>query len=86
MNLKRGIVVGQMLTVGKELIRISPKDARKIEYSDNGGRVWRIRYIGLSATGEFQDLKGSGKELRALTSKGVFYSQNAGRSWIFRGY
>lgn len=32
-----------MINKGKELIRISPKDAKKNEYSTNDGRSWLKR-------------------------------------------
>ena len=35
--------MSQMLNLGKELVRISPKDNRKIEYSNNGGASWLKR-------------------------------------------
>ena len=38
-----------MINRGKEMLRISPKDSKKIEYSANQGRSWIVRYSG-SAT------------------------------------
>lgn len=76
--------MSSMLVLDKELLRINPKDSHKLEYSKNGGRVWSLRYIGTSATGEFKDLKDGGGEIFALTSKGLFYSKDSGRRWIFR--
>lgn len=35
-----------MINRGKEMLRISPKDNKKIEYSTNQGRTWVIRYNG----------------------------------------
>lgn len=75
--------MGQMINRGKELIRISPKQANKIEYSTNDGRSWITRYSGTSA-GDFQDLTDNGKEILGTTSKGLYYSTNDGRSWIKR--
>lgn len=69
---------------GDELIRISPKDSKKIEYSTNQGRSWILRYNGSSNTGSFSDLTDSGKEILGTTDKGLFYSTNEGRSWILR--
>lgn len=33
-----------MVNRGNELIRVSPKNCKKIEYSTNQGRTWIIRY------------------------------------------
>lgn len=76
--------MSQMLNRGKELIRISPKDSKKLEYSTNDGRSWITRYSGSSSQGTFQDLTDNGKEILATTEKGLFYSTNDGRSWIRR--
>lgn len=37
--------MSQMINRGKELIRISPKTATKLEYSTNGGRTWFQRFV-----------------------------------------
>jgi hypothetical protein len=73
--------MSQMINRGKELIRISPKSAGKIEYSSNDGRSWNVRYNGSSSIGDFHDLTDNGKEILAQTTKGLFYSSNEGRSW-----
>lgn len=73
-----------MISKGKELIRISPKDAKRIEYSTNAGRSWITRYSGSSTQGDFQNLTDNGKEILGITSKGLYYSTNEGRSWIKR--
>lgn len=73
-----------MINHGKEILRISPKDNKKIEYSTNQGRVWLMRYSGSSTTGSFSDLMDSGKEILGTTDKGLFYSTNDGRSWNIR--
>lgn len=70
-----------MINRGKEFLRISPKDSKKIEYSTNDGRSWNSRYSGSSSTGEFQDLTDNGKEILGITSKGLYYSTNDARSW-----
>ena len=72
--------MGQMINKGKELIRISPKQANKLEYSTNDGRTWNTRYSG-STFGDFIDLIDNGKEILAQTSKGLYYSTNDGRTW-----
>ena len=66
------------------MLRISPKDNKKIEYSINQGRNWMIRYNGSSITGSFSDLMDSGKEILGTTDKGLFYSTNEGRNWMLR--
>lgn len=73
-----------MINKGKELIRINPKDAKKLEYSTNSGITWITRYSGSSSQGEFQDLTDCGKEILGTTSKGLFYSTNDGITWIKR--
>ena len=73
-----------MINRGKEMLRISPKDSKKIEYSANQGRSWIVRYSGSSNTGAFSDLMDAGKEILGTTDKGLFYSTNDGRSWICR--
>lgn len=75
--------MGQMINRGKEMIRISPKQANKIEYSTNDGRSWMTRYSGTSC-GDFSDLVDNGKEILGTTSKGLYYSTNDGRSWMKR--
>lgn len=72
--------MSQMINRGKELVRISPKSASKIEYSTNDGRTWNTRYSGSSA-GDFQDLTDNGREILAQTSKGLYYSTNEVRTW-----
>ena len=73
-----------MINRGKEMLRISPKDSKKLEYSANQGRSWIVRYSGSSNTGAFSDLMDAGKEILGTTDKGLFYSTNDGRSWICR--
>ena len=75
--------MAQMIKKDNELIRISTKQANKIEYSTNEGRSWMTRYSGSSA-GDFHDLTDNGKEILANTSKGLYYSTNDGRSWMKR--
>ena len=73
-----------MINRGKELIRISPKDPRVLEYSPNDGRSWLRRYKTMSTQGNIEDLTDNGKEILATCEKGLFYSTNEGRSWIKR--
>jgi hypothetical protein len=72
-----------MLNTGKELIRISPSNSQKLEYSTNDGRTWSQRFSG-SSYGDFEDLTGNGNEILATTSKGLYYSRNDGRTWAKR--
>ncbi|MHB1178693.1 MAG: hypothetical protein ACYCZO_10225 [Daejeonella sp.] len=76
--------MGQMINRGKDLIRISPGNSNKIEYSTNDGRSWSTRYSS-SSQGDFSDLVDNGKEILATTSKGLYYSTTDGRSWSKRG-
>ena len=73
-----------MIDLGKELLRINPKDPKKLEFSSNGGRMWMNRFSGVSYVGEFKDLVDAGKELLATTSQGLFFSTNGGRMWMRR--
>lgn len=72
----------QIINVKSEIIRINP-DNNTIEYSQNGGRSWILRYSN-SFCGIFYDLFLHGSEILACTSKGLYYSSNEGRSWIIR--
>jgi hypothetical protein len=72
-----------MIQRGQELIRISPSNKQKIEYSTNEGRSWITHFSG-STYGDFNELTDKGKEILGTTSKGLYYSTNEGRSWIRR--
>lgn len=71
----------QLISYGRELLRIGP--GNKIEYSTNDGCSWHSRFTG-SGGGTFRDLLPYGKELLAVTDKGIYYSTNAGLSWYPR--
>ena len=73
--------MAQILNRGKELIRINPKDSRKLDCSINDGRTWTGRFYGNASTGRFIGLTDNGKEILATTDKGLFYSINEGRTW-----
>ena len=73
----------QMIKYGDELIRISPKDNKKIEFSRNNGMTWITRCAN-SSVGGFLDLMDNGTELLATTQKGLYFSRNKGLSWILR--
>jgi hypothetical protein len=83
-NLKSYYIMPQMISRGKELLRICPNNSQRIEYSTNDGRSWIVRFSGNSSTGNFSDLMDNGKEILGTTSKGLYYSTNEGRSWIMR--
>jgi len=74
----------QMINYAGELIRISPKDSKKLEFSKNNGLSWNQRCGGSSNYGKFIDLMDNGKEILATTEKGLFYSTNKGLSWNLR--
>jgi hypothetical protein len=73
-----------MIKAGNELMRICLKDARKLEFSSNGGLLWTVKFGGASSVGEFQDLVDNGKEFLATTSKGLCFSTAPGRVWTLR--
>ena len=74
----------QMVVKDRELIRISLKDAKRIEVSTNNGGSWMTRYVGSPTQGEFLDLTVNGCELLAITEKGLFVSTSNGSNWIRR--
>ncbi len=73
-----------MIVLNKELLRISPKDAHRLEFSTNKGQTWLTRYVSGANIGEFKDLVDTGKELIATTSVGLCFSVNGGRTWLRR--
>lgn len=73
----------QMINYGEELIRISPKDNKKIEFSRNNGLTWILRCTN-SSVGGFLDLMDNGPEILATTQRGLYFSKNKGLTWIFR--
>ena len=72
--------MSQLISRGKELIRINPGNKSKVEYSATDGRTWVTRFSGTSC-GDFLDLTDNGNEILATTSKGLYYSPNDGRTW-----
>ena len=71
-------VSGGLFSSG-ELIRINPSN-NSIESSGNGGRSWIPRCTNTSY-GTFRDLLLVGREILAVTSRGLFVSTNAARSF-----
>ncbi len=76
--------MSRMIDRGRELIRISPKDPNRLEYSTNDGRNWATRLVGqlVGKTVEIFDKDG---EIHISTDKGEFSSNNGGRNWLGRG-
>ena len=74
----------QLIVKDGEMIRISPKNKRRLEVSTNNGGSWMTRCVGAANTGEFLDLVVNGTELIATTENGLFFSSNNGESWIRR--
>lgn len=74
----------QLIVKDGEMIRISPKNKRRLEVSTNNGGSWMTRCAGAANTGEFLDLVVNGTELVATTENGLFFSTNNGESWIRR--
>ena len=73
------IKVGGGLFSKGELIRINPSN-NSIESSGNGGRSWIPRCTNTSY-GTFRDLLLVGREILAVTSRGLYVSTNSGRSF-----
>ena len=69
----------QTVNLGRELVRINPAK-NSIEYSQNGGRSWVMRFC-KNSYGTFRDLLVYGREVLACTSKGLYVSTNDGRSF-----
>ena len=69
----------QLIHIGNEHLRINIAK-NTIEYSQNGGRSWVTRCSNASY-GTFIDLLPFGREILACTSKGLYASQNDGRSF-----
>lgn len=74
------MIMNEMILFGGKMIRINPKDAKRLEYSNNQGKSWQTLFSG-GSPGEFKGLMDGGSELLAQTSKGLFYSKNDGKSW-----
>jgi len=71
-----------LINLGTELLRINTaKNA--VEFSQNGGRSWTVRYSG-NSYGTFRDLLPYGNELLACTDRGIYVSTNQGRSFVVR--
>ena len=73
------IKTGGGLFSSGELIRINPSN-NSIESSGNGGRSWIPRCTNASY-GTFRDLLPVGREILAVTSRGLYVSTNSARSF-----
>lgn len=74
--------MSKIINTGKEMLRISPKDARQIEYSKTDGQFWHLR--GGRQRFEFEELIVGGGEILAQTTDGLYYTKNNGLSWHIR--
>lgn len=72
--------MARLLELDGIIIRINPKNTKRLDYSKNQGKLWLSQYTG-TACGEFQDLSFDGKLLIAKTSNGTFTSRDKGKSW-----
>jgi hypothetical protein len=77
-------IMAKIISREKELIRINPTKRNKLEYSRDNGRTWLGRYTSNSC-GDFRDLTDSGKEIPGITSKGLYFSRDEGRTCLRRG-
>ena len=62
------------------MLRISPSDSKKIEYSTNQGRLWVTRFPGSPQRRKLCGPYGFGAEILGTTDKGLFYSPNDGHT------
>jgi hypothetical protein len=58
-----------------EIIRINQEDSQKIEYSTDGGKSWRIRYI-KGGFRKFQNETDKNIELSTVTAEDVYHGEN----------
>lgn len=72
----------QIVKIGKELICVNPS-RNTIDYSTSEGRTWTMRYNN-NSNFDFLGLAESGSTLLATTSKGLYYSNSQGRTWLKR--
>lgn len=68
-NINKHTIMASMINIGKELIRISPKDDRRLEFSNTEGRTWMTRII---FHAHFEELMEGNGELLAQTDKGLY--------------
>lgn len=75
--------MAQMIKKGDFLIRINPQNPKELQLSRDGGRQWSSHSQNWSsARGNFIELfDGSGNEMSAQTSGGLYYSRDGGKMW-----
>ena len=72
----------RMISRGRDLIRICPENAGKLESSYDGGVSWHTRYYGSGqVNGNFTDLLDNGREVLAQTTGGLYVSTDDCVSW-----
>lgn len=74
---QRASIMSLMIKRGRELIRISPKDPNKLEYSTNDGRTWATRFVG-QLVGKTVKIFDKDGEIHISTDKGEFSANNGG--------
>ncbi len=72
-----------VLKLNGEVFRICPIDSRKLEVSLDDGRTFSTRYHA-TQIGAFISIGIEDGKLIADTEKGICYSSNYGRSWLFK--
>lgn len=75
-------IMALSIVFGGEMIRYNPGNGR-IEFSNNNGRTWSVRYSG-GTIGSVRCLMAYGTELLACSEKGVLFSSNRGITWGVR--
>lgn len=64
------------------LVRICPTDPRRLQCSRNKGANWADYAFCMNL--RFQELIDDGGELLAITDKGLYGTNNKGRTWVLR--
>lgn len=72
-----------VLELNGEIFRVCPFDSRKLEVSLDGGKTFSTRYHA-TQIGAFISIGIENGRLEADTEKGICYSTNYGRSWLFK--
>ncbi|MGN0834240.1 MAG: hypothetical protein ACI4QA_00205 [Candidatus Spyradosoma sp.] len=70
-----------MITHKGKLVRISPRNPRRLEESRSGGRAWTLV---TERPFTFIDITDCGNEILAQTSAGLYASTSGGRTWTLR--
>lgn len=72
----------QIISLKLRLIRICKDMPYILEYSDNAGISWNIRFPGSAETGGFLDIFRVGETIYATTTSGKFRSVDGGENWM----